>query len=41
MAEKVTQVTQWPKPLPPTGIPQVYYDLSKERRAANGKLVKA
>jgi hypothetical protein len=35
------QVSIWPKPAQPTGIPQVYYDTTRERKDASGRLVKA
>jgi hypothetical protein len=34
------QVSTWPKPAQPTGIPVVFYDTTRERRDANGRLVK-
>jgi hypothetical protein len=34
------QVSTWPKPAQPTGIPVVFYDTTRERKDASGRLVK-
>jgi hypothetical protein len=35
------QVTTYAAPPAPTGVPALYYDVSRERRDKDGKLVKA
>ena len=40
-SEATTEWKRYAVPPAPTGIPVVYYDVSPEKRNANGKLVKA